>query len=180
MQVIPEVSAGRHPGVWLLSGNSEHNGLQNWLQMCSRQGPGAKHAYRIQDSWAPLPPSPKLTSTSDFQESGGQQPGYARDSPGLPVQQWRPGEDHAGHVPAHELRRGHAPRRHPGRAHLLPDRAREIYDIPDGSETVTGMAIGYAGDPDSLSEEIRKRDLAPRERKPQRDFVFGAAWREPF
>jgi hypothetical protein len=63
---------------------------------------------------------------------------------------------------------------------ILPDRAREIYEIPEGSEAVTGIAIGYAGDPDSLPEEIRKRDLAPRERKPQPDFVFGAAWREPF
>ena len=63
---------------------------------------------------------------------------------------------------------------------ILPDRARETYEIPEGSEAVTGIAIGYAGDPDSLPEEIQKRDLAPRERKPQRDFVFGAAWREPF
>jgi nitroreductase len=65
-------------------------------------------------------------------------------------------------------------------AGILPDRAREIYAIPDGSEAVTAMAIGYAGDSDSLPDEIRKRDLAPRERKPQRDFVFGARWREPF
>jgi nitroreductase len=63
---------------------------------------------------------------------------------------------------------------------ILPDRAKEIYDIPDGSEAVTAMAIGYAGNPDSFPEEIRKRDLAPRERKLQRDFVFGAAWQEPF
>ena len=63
---------------------------------------------------------------------------------------------------------------------ILPDRAREIYAIPEGSEAVTGIAIGYAGDPESSSKEIRERDLAPRERKPQRDFVFGAAWGKPF
>ena len=63
---------------------------------------------------------------------------------------------------------------------ILPDRAREIYAIPEGSEAVTGIAIGYAGDPEAFSEEIRKRDLAPRERKPQRDFVFGAAWGKAF
>jgi len=65
-------------------------------------------------------------------------------------------------------------------AGILPDRAREIYRVPEGSEVVTGIAIGYAGDPEALSEEYRKRDLTPRERKPQRDFVFGAAWGEPF
>jgi nitroreductase len=63
---------------------------------------------------------------------------------------------------------------------ILPDRAREIYDIPEGSEAVTGIAIGYAGDPEASSKEIRERDLAPRERKPQRDFVFGASWRKAF
>lgn len=63
---------------------------------------------------------------------------------------------------------------------ILPDRAREIYAIPEGSEAVTGIAIGYAGDPEAFSDEIRERDLAPRERKPQRDFVFGASWGKAF
>jgi nitroreductase len=63
---------------------------------------------------------------------------------------------------------------------ILPDRACEIYAIPEGSEAVTGIAIGYAGDPEAFSEEIRERDLVPRERKPQQDFVFGAAWGKAF
>jgi nitroreductase len=63
---------------------------------------------------------------------------------------------------------------------ILPDRAREIYAIPEGSEAVTGIAIGYAGDPETFSKEIRERDLAPRERKLQRDFVFGASWGKAF
>jgi nitroreductase len=63
---------------------------------------------------------------------------------------------------------------------ILPDRAREIYDIPQDSEAVTGIAIGYAGDPEAFPKEIRERDSAPRERKPQRNFVFGASWGNPF
>jgi nitroreductase len=63
---------------------------------------------------------------------------------------------------------------------ILPDRAREIYAIPEGSEAVTGIAIGYAGDPEAFSKEIRERDLTPRERKPQQDFVFGASWGKAF
>ena len=63
---------------------------------------------------------------------------------------------------------------------ILPDRAREIYAIPEGSEALTGIAIGYAGDPEAFSEEIRERDLTPRERKPQRDFVFCASWGKAF
>jgi nitroreductase len=63
---------------------------------------------------------------------------------------------------------------------ILPDHAREIYDIPEGSETVTGIAIGYAGDPEAFPKVIQERDSTPRERKPQRDFVFGASWGKAF
>ncbi len=63
---------------------------------------------------------------------------------------------------------------------ILPDRARELYAIPEGSEAVTGIAIGYAGDPEAFSEEIRRRDSTPRTRKQQREFVFGAKWGDPF
>jgi len=63
---------------------------------------------------------------------------------------------------------------------ILPDRARELYRIPDGSEAVTGIAIGYAGDPDTLPEQLRPRDLSPRERKPLREFVFGNSWGNPY
>jgi len=63
---------------------------------------------------------------------------------------------------------------------IEPDRARELYGVPDDCEVVTGLAIGYLGEPDGLAAELRQRDLAPRQRKSQREFVFGASWREPF
>jgi nitroreductase len=62
---------------------------------------------------------------------------------------------------------------------ILPDRAREIYGIPEGSEAWTGIAIGYRGDPSTLPEALQQRELAPRQRKPLRDFVFGGAWGRP-
>lgn len=63
---------------------------------------------------------------------------------------------------------------------ILPERARELYSIPEGCDPVTALAIGHAGDPEAFTAEIRERDLAPRQRKTQRDFVFRATWREPF
>jgi len=63
---------------------------------------------------------------------------------------------------------------------IQPDRARELYEIPDGSEAVTGIAIGYAGDPGVLPDDLKERDLAPRERKSRNDFVFGGSWGRPF
>lgn len=59
---------------------------------------------------------------------------------------------------------------------ILPDRARELYRIPEGVQPMTGLAIGYATDPDTLPEKYRERDLATRGRKPLAEFVFGREW----
>ena len=59
---------------------------------------------------------------------------------------------------------------------ILPDKARELYLIPEGIQPVTGLAIGYAADPSTLSEKYRERDLAARSRKPLNEFVFDGEW----
>lgn len=62
---------------------------------------------------------------------------------------------------------------------ILPDRAREIYGIPEGFEAWTGLAIGYKGDLASLPDALRERDLAPRQRRPVCEFVFSGKWGTP-
>jgi nitroreductase len=59
---------------------------------------------------------------------------------------------------------------------ILPDQARELYQIPEGVQPLTGLAIGYAADPSILPDGYRQRDLAPRQRKPLAEFVFGGQW----
>ncbi len=59
---------------------------------------------------------------------------------------------------------------------ILPERAREIYSIPEGYEVMTGIAIGYAGDPDNLPDNIKERDAARRPRKPLSEFIFSGKW----
>ena len=59
---------------------------------------------------------------------------------------------------------------------ILPDRAREVYQIPDDFRPLTGIAIGYLGNSSTLPEKYQERDLAPRQRKPQAEFVFGNRW----
>lgn len=61
-------------------------------------------------------------------------------------------------------------------AGILPDRARALYSIPEGYEPLTALAIGYAGDPVDLPEELRPRDAARRPRKPLKEFLFGGKW----
>lgn len=62
---------------------------------------------------------------------------------------------------------------------ILPDRAREVYRIPEECEAWTGLAIGYKGDPANLPERLRERDRTLRQRKPLSEFVFGGKWGNP-
>lgn len=43
---------------------------------------------------------------------------------------------------------------------------RERFSVPESLEIVAGLALGWPGDPESLDEPLRERELAPRSRKP--------------
>jgi len=64
-------------------------------------------------------------------------------------------------------------------AGILPDKARQIFGIPEGYEAVAGIAIGYPGDAALLPDPLRERELAARERKPVSSFVFTGSWGKP-
>jgi nitroreductase len=59
---------------------------------------------------------------------------------------------------------------------ILPDKARDLFEIPEGYEAWTAMAIGYQGDPMTLPDALKERDLMPRQRKPLEQFVFSGKW----
>jgi len=59
---------------------------------------------------------------------------------------------------------------------ILPDKARELFHIPAGAQAVTGIAIGYAADPNGLPEAMKTRETSPRSRKPLSEFVFSGDW----
>ena len=56
---------------------------------------------------------------------------------------------------------------------------RETYGVPEGYDPVTAIAVGHAGTLDDLPEELHASEQAPRERKPQSEFVFDDAWGKP-
>jgi len=62
---------------------------------------------------------------------------------------------------------------------FFPDKVKETYGIPDGYEAMSAVAIGYGGEPDSLPEDLRPKELAPRNRKPLESFVFEGHWETP-
>jgi hypothetical protein len=53
-----------------------------------------------------------------------------------------------------------------------------VLGIPEGYEPVTMGAIGYIGDPETLPEHLRERELAPRRRKPLEELVFRGKWEQ--
>lgn len=65
-------------------------------------------------------------------------------------------------------------------AGIHPEKGQEIFDVPDDFEVVTGVALGYAGDPDILSEKNRKSELAERQRKELNEISFIGDWGKSF
>jgi nitroreductase len=66
-----------------------------------------------------------------------------------------------------------------GMAGFDRERARKELGIPDDYDLAAAVALGYLGPPDQLNEQQRKSEIAPRQRKPLNEIVFGARWNEP-
>jgi nitroreductase len=64
-------------------------------------------------------------------------------------------------------------------AGISPDKARELFGIPEDCEVVAAIALGYPADSEVLPERLRERELAPRARKPLEEFVFSGHWGQP-
>ena len=60
------------------------------------------------------------------------------------------------------------------------EKARVDLAVPEGFDPVAVLAVGYQGPPDQLADELREREMAPRVRRPQSEFVFGDAWGKAF
>jgi nitroreductase len=56
------------------------------------------------------------------------------------------------------------------------DKARELFDIPEGFEAVTAIAMGYLGDKSQLPEDLAKQESPESPRKELSEFVFEEKW----
>lgn len=59
------------------------------------------------------------------------------------------------------------------------EEARKRFSVPEAWQPVSVIALGYPGDPESLSEKLRQRETVQRRRKPLESFVFEGAWGNP-
>lgn len=64
-------------------------------------------------------------------------------------------------------------------AGLMPDKARDVFAIPEGFEAVTALALGYRAESGTSDPSLLARDERPRTRRPLDEFVFGGTWGRP-
>jgi nitroreductase len=55
-------------------------------------------------------------------------------------------------------------------------KAVESFNIPNLYDVGVFIAVGYPGDPDNLPEKLKQRELAPRERFLQQEFVMNKSF----
>ncbi len=60
------------------------------------------------------------------------------------------------------------------------EKARQLFGIPDGQEPVAAIALGYPADPETLTQQLREKEMAPRVRKSLQEFVFMGQWSRTF
>lgn len=58
-------------------------------------------------------------------------------------------------------------------------KAIELFSIPTGWEPIAAFVVGYPGDPESLPDSLREREVAPRSRKPLSEFIMSGSWGRP-
>jgi nitroreductase len=59
------------------------------------------------------------------------------------------------------------------------EKVRELYQLPAEFEPVAAIAIGYPGDPATLPENFREREVAPSSRNAIEAFAFTGNWGNP-
>ncbi len=59
------------------------------------------------------------------------------------------------------------------------EKARAAFGIPAEYTPMAMIAIGYQAEPDVLDEQTKKKELAPRARKPRGEHFFEGAWGRP-
>lgn len=64
-------------------------------------------------------------------------------------------------------------------AGIQKDVIRGTYNVPADFEPMAGLAVGYLGDPEMLSEQQQQAEQSARSRTSLEEFVFGGDWGTP-
>jgi len=58
------------------------------------------------------------------------------------------------------------------------EKTRAAFGIPEQIEMMSMLAVGYAADADTLSDELKERELAPRKRRPLGELFYDGVWNQ--
>lgn len=61
-------------------------------------------------------------------------------------------------------------------AGIMPERAREVFCVPNEYEVVTGLALGYRAEGTGHADHWHERDSVVRNRRALAEFVFSGDW----
>lgn len=56
------------------------------------------------------------------------------------------------------------------------DKARAAFNIPEQYQTMAMLSVGYAADIDSLDDELKEREQAPRQRRELGELFYSDTW----
>ena len=59
------------------------------------------------------------------------------------------------------------------------EKTHAVFGIPEQIEMMSMLAVGYAADADTLSDEFKERALAPRKRRPLGELFYDGVWTQP-
>ncbi|MEM9953020.1 MAG: nitroreductase family protein [Chloroflexota bacterium] len=62
---------------------------------------------------------------------------------------------------------------------FYPEKAQEIFNIPEGYHAITSIALGYLGSLEDLDERFHEREQTARTRKPLSELIFSGDWDNP-
>jgi len=142
---------------------------QPWYVIVGRHGRGETH-LRVFDClveqnqrWAGTAPVLMITIAKPTFDSGGRANRHAQHDVGLATTNLMLQAQALG-LAAHAM------------AGFSRKKAHEAFGIPEDHEPMTAIAIGYPGEADALPDDLREKELAPRERRPLADWVFDETW----
>lgn len=59
------------------------------------------------------------------------------------------------------------------------EKARAAFNIPEQFETMAMLSVGYAAEVDTLDEEAKEREMAPRQRRDLGELFYNGTWDKP-
>lgn len=59
------------------------------------------------------------------------------------------------------------------------EKAGKSFKIPEQYQMMSMLAVGYAADVDSLPEELKEREVAPRKRRALSELFYDGVWNQP-